>query len=989
MTRYSTKPGVVLVTDVIARLNTVLEARYEVERRLAAGGMATVYVARDLKHDRPVAVKVLKPELAESVGSERFLREIKVTANLQHPHILPLLDSGECDGLLYYVTPLVTGGSLRDRLEQEAPLPVDTAVRIAEQVGAALSYAHSCGVIHRDIKPGNILLTGDTAVVSDFGIAHAIAQASDGELTGPGVALGTPTYMSPEQAFGSDELDERTDQYALGCVLYEMLAGDPPHTGPNAQAILRRKSSEPPGALRLVRDTVPETLERVVMKALGTYPADRFPTMHGFTDSLQSGEISAISFPVRRPRRAGKTVGVAAVVAIVGLGIGIGFWLLNGGSQPLDSNTVVIFPLEDHSADGQESGEGENVATIVGFALGGTEPLKWLDGWDWLTGEERVDPVLIDAGKKVEIARSQLARYYIDGRVVRHLDSVTVILRLHDAEDETMVARGGASGHETVGRLGLLALYELLPSLVDAVTAFDVQSLTERNPAAVLNWLQGEAAYRRGQFGGALDHFSRAVADDSAFAVAALRGAQAGSWIDEYADAEALVDVAINGASRLPERFVHFAHGLRSYIDHDGDSALSGFVRSLEVEPSLPEAWLGVAEVVRYQQPRQMIVSQLGALALEAGAEAPWSRFWLQVRESMDSDALWVAPYDSVAGGAAAIAFSLDSTLTLAIRHLAEAAVRSGDGEEGLELIALLEQSEMDTVKVQALRIMAECVSGGPASVDWSHHGESHVLSLVSVGAELAGNVAQPACARAAFTAILESPAAVVGETFAAVMGLQSLLVALEDWDGIRALLASEEGRSVFGQHLYLLDAGGGAPLQSEAAAVADGEFGDPTARSSVSLWIYAQWLLHESRVGDADTVLSVLRSRGAESEGESLEATLLESLNARLLCIEGDTTGAIDIYRSLREASEFGARSWSPWTAFGAERVALSQLLIERGELREAFAVAAELDDPEPMSYLIYLGESLRIRAEIARRLGHGDLARSIEARRDAMRGN
>src|SRR5512142_755542 len=257
------------MTDAIARLTAALSDRYRIGRELGAGGMATVYLAQDVKHDRKVAVKVLRPELAAVIGGERFLAEIKTTANLQHPHILSLFDSGEADGLVWYVMPYVEGESLRDRLAREHQLPVDEAVRIASEVADALAYAHGHGVIHRDIKPENILLHGGHAQVADFGIALAAARSDGGtRMTETGMSLGTPQYMSPEQAMGEREITPRADVYALGCVLYEMLTGEPPFTGPTAQAIIARVMTEEPRSVTMQRHTVPPQLDAVVRKAL-------------------------------------------------------------------------------------------------------------------------------------------------------------------------------------------------------------------------------------------------------------------------------------------------------------------------------------------------------------------------------------------------------------------------------------------------------------------------------------------------------------------------------------------------------------------------------------------------------------------------------------------------------------------------------------------------------------------------------------------------
>lgn len=269
------------------RLTTALADRYRIEREIGQGGMATVYLAEDLKHKRHVALKVLKPELAAVIGADRFLAEITTTANLQHPHILPLHDSGTVNGTVFYVMPFVEGESLRDRLTREKQLPIADAVRIAREIAGALDYAHRHGVIHRDIKPENILLHDGRAVVADFGIALAASRTDGGNrMTETVMSLGTPHYMSTEQAMGERDLDGRTDVYALGCVLYEMLTGEPPFTGPSAQAIVAKVMGSEPERVTTLRKTVPEYVEDAVLTALEKVPADRFATAVAMSSAL-------------------------------------------------------------------------------------------------------------------------------------------------------------------------------------------------------------------------------------------------------------------------------------------------------------------------------------------------------------------------------------------------------------------------------------------------------------------------------------------------------------------------------------------------------------------------------------------------------------------------------------------------------------------------------------------------------------------------------
>jgi len=330
--------------------------QYEVVDRVGEGGMATVYLARDSRHDRQVAIKVLNSELAETIGAERFLLEIETAANLTHPHILPLHDSGKIDGHLFYVMPYVEGESLRIRLDRETQLPVDDAIRITREVADGLNYAHGQGVIHRDIKPENILLSDGHALIADFGIARAVSVAGGARLTETGLHLGTPPYMSPEQATGELEIDARSDIYALACVTYEMLAGHPPHTGPNAQAIIAKVLTEPARSLQEIRKTVSPGMDHAVGRALERLPADRWTTARQYAEALievprSTGFPATSSLEAVRPIDAGTgwrdVTGrmVVGAMLIAGLSIGLG-WLLGVRSNSrADSAEVTRFPL--------------------------------------------------------------------------------------------------------------------------------------------------------------------------------------------------------------------------------------------------------------------------------------------------------------------------------------------------------------------------------------------------------------------------------------------------------------------------------------------------------------------------------------------------------------------------------------------------------------------------------------------------------------------
>ena len=349
------------MTDPFAELNAALAGHYIIDRELGRGGMARVYLARDVRHERFVALKTLRPEIAMALGRERFLREIKLAARLQHPNILPVYDSGVADGLLFYVMPFVEGESLRERLEREPQLPLDDALQIAREVADALSYAHSHDVVHRDIKPENIMLSGGHAIVTDFGIARAVSAAGGDKLTETGLAIGTPAYMPPEQAAGTGQVDRRSDIYSLACVLYETLAGQPPFTGPTAQAIMARHSLDSVPRLKIVREAIPDALETVIERALEKVPADRYQTAEQFSNALTTASTGRISRVTggRRPTPPGRPRWRRPIPVAGGLLLLAALtWLVIGRRGParpsgtgMDVRRVAVLYFQDQSPD--------------------------------------------------------------------------------------------------------------------------------------------------------------------------------------------------------------------------------------------------------------------------------------------------------------------------------------------------------------------------------------------------------------------------------------------------------------------------------------------------------------------------------------------------------------------------------------------------------------------------------------------------------------
>ena len=423
------------MTDSFAELNTALADRYVIDRELGRGGMALVYLARDVKHERFVALKTLRPEIAMALGRERFLREIKLAAGLQHPNILPVYDSGDAGGTLYYVMPFVEGESLRDRLDREPQLPVDDALQITKEVAEALAYAHSHDVVHRDIKPENIMLSGGHAVVTDFGIARAVSAAGGDKLTQTGLAIGTPVYMPPEQSAGTGQVDRRSDIYSLACVLYETLAGQPPFTGPTAQAIMARHSLDAVPRLKIVRDAIPDDLEAVIERALEKVPADRYQSATDFAKALvaaSTGRVSRVLQPRPARRRWQPPLIAAASVAAIALA----GWLVFGGSGKartlssggaLDANRVAVLYFTDlsrdsslgHVASGLTEGlitELQKVRALAVVSANGVAPFR---------GKE-------DVVSRDSIARALRASTLVAGSVEPVGDRVRATVRLVD-----------------------------------------------------------------------------------------------------------------------------------------------------------------------------------------------------------------------------------------------------------------------------------------------------------------------------------------------------------------------------------------------------------------------------------------------------------------------------------------------------------------------------------------------------------------------------
>jgi eukaryotic-like serine/threonine-protein kinase len=438
------------VTDLLDSLRAAFEGRYTVERLIGQGGMATVYLARDVRHDRPVAIKVLRPELAASIGADRFLREIRVAAHLQHPNILALYDSGEATGFLYYVMPFVEGESLRTRLDREAQLPLPDAIQLTCEIADALHYAHTRRVVHRDIKPENVLIQEGHALVADFGIARAVSDAGGDKLTETGMAVGTPHYMSPEQALAGEHLDGRADQYSLACVFYEMLVGQPPFDGPNAMAILARQSMESVPSLQVVRNSIPDEVEDAVMRALEKTPADRFATVRDFAQALCEADLGPTARRtspraiqavrrttprgVKRPQKTGGrgarfwAVSAAALALLT-----VGAWRL--WHRPAIESGAVTGGLDPHRVAVlyfQGDGAGDSLGYLAdGLTEGLIRDLNQVQGLEVIS-KGGVAPFRGDSISRDSVARALKAGTLVTGEIEKKAGRLRTTVRLVD-----------------------------------------------------------------------------------------------------------------------------------------------------------------------------------------------------------------------------------------------------------------------------------------------------------------------------------------------------------------------------------------------------------------------------------------------------------------------------------------------------------------------------------------------------------------------------
>ena len=651
------------MTEALDRLTKALSDRYVIERELGAGGMATVYLAEDLKLHRKVALKVLRPELAAALGPERFLREIEIAARLHHPHILALHDSGEADGFLYYVMPFAEGESLRDRLNREKQLPLDDALQFAREVADALSYAHSHDVVHRDIKPENILLEAGHAVIADFGIARAITEAGGEALTETGIAIGTPQYMSPEQAAGSKELDGRSDVYSLGCVLYEMLGGEPPFTGPTVESIVHQHITVEAPPITNLRAAVPAEIAGTIARALAKAPADRFSPAAQFAEALTTPQAAPRPIetpPATVPASVRGKRNVIAYAAIAVLAIIGAYTLISRTGGPLESATaaetpkLAVLPFDnlgssqdEYFADGITEEMTSRIAEISGLrVISRQSTIQYKDSEKTLQqiGEELSVAYILEGTIRTDRASDGSGQVRVTPQLIRVSDDAHLWTDRYTAS----LVPGEIFGIQE----------QIANQVAEALDVTLLEPERRRLAARPTDDLAAWEYYLRGNFYfnrssriednlAAADMYERAVARDSAFAIAWARVAGAygaayqGSGAAEHLmKARGALDRAFDLEPNLPEAHTGVA-GLQ-YVQGQYEQAVEAMSKVLRGRPNDATVWflMGLAQrrLGRWEEATDALTRAVELNPAAAGVIENFARTHLYMRGYAEAD---------------------------------------------------------------------------------------------------------------------------------------------------------------------------------------------------------------------------------------------------------------------------------------------------------------------------------------------------------------
>jgi eukaryotic-like serine/threonine-protein kinase len=930
-----------MTTDLHEHLQSTLGSAYTLERELGGGGMARVFVATEAALGRRVVVKVLPPEVASEVSAERFRREIRLAAHLQHPHIVPVLSAGSADGLLYYTMPFVDGESLRDRLRRERQLPVDDAVRIACEVAGALDHAHRQGVLHRDVKPENVLLEDGQAVVADFGVARAIAQAAGETLTSPGLAVGTPAYMSPEQATGERDLDARSDVYALGCVLYEMLAGQPPFTGPTPQAVIAKRLVGPPPLLRELRPSVPAHVERATMRALALVPADRFATAADVARALQSSMAGAPTDVTAPSRQRGRVMRPLLVGGVTALALALGaaaYFTRASRSGGLDENLLAVAPFDVFGPEHALWREG--MVDLLSRNLDGAGPLRTVPPTVVIRRSAgRADPAAAAA-----LGRRTGARLVVYGSVVGAGDSVRITATLLDAASGRSEAEVEVRGHPSrIDRLADSLTLGLLRELgrTRPVGAVRRSALGATSLPALKAFLRGEYFYRRSQWDSVVAYHQRAVALDSTLALSYWHLYRAHTWgLNTPVDSTVVREWRLRAralAGRLAPRESLLVAGALLREETGGDFDAPSFEAAAKA--------IGLLEELTRRYPED-------AEAWYELGEAHFHRFEL----TLVSDAQLLATFDR--------AIVIDPAFAPAYGHAIQLALVLYGVDSARRYIAAqraLGPGGLTAAQFAAVEWLADSAHVAPRRADAVLNTLPPEVLFAEVALafrrgtdslELGVRVARALFAREA-----------VGRLGADYRGVfRGAIPALLYRGHVREAYERSVGREgLWSQTLVELALFGPMP--------------DDTARARFAVWLATGWLNVAGRAepwwgarGDTATLLGLARlaDSAARAPGppdlKRVFRHQSEAIRAYLALARRDTAGAV---RHLLAVPDSAYQQWP------LDRLVLAQLLSAQGRDREAWAVLGEppfvLRDPARIAEVFWALE----RARVAERLG------------------
>ena len=943
-------------------LSGIVANRYRIERQIGQGGMAQVFLATDITRDVMVAVKAPKPELVMQLGAERFGREVQITTKLQHPLIVPVLDSGfAADGVPFYVMPYIQGELLEQRLGRTGALPIEEAITIASDVLDGLIYAHNLGFVHRDVKPANVMLSGGHALLADFGIARAVERADNRQLTESGFALGTAEYMSPEQAAGDTQLDGRSDIYSVACVLYEMLVGGPPFTAPTARGVMARHFVDPVPSIRTVRDTVPVKLELAVMTALSKTPVDRFADAAAFKAALKDPTLREITAAVRPP-----TARAARRARVIGAGIGVLalagaalFWRARSAdAATLDPNRVMVYPFVLPDGFAGPKSAGEDVATIIGNALDAAEPLKWVDGWSLLDPAARENVRTMTHESARHIARDKRCAKFLTGRLVSDRDSVRVFLTLHDTQGDSVLAQGDAVGVASdPWRQGLSAVSAILPRLIPGGVTDVSGEWKTRPPGAVANFLLGESEFRRVHMREALDHYRKAITVDTTFATAALRGAQAASWNHKNIEAVGMVRLALT--QPLAPRYRDFALGVQHYIDGHADSAIVHLEAAVAADPDMGVAWQQLGEVYTHLLPLRGNTDSLADLAFGAARR-------------------------------------LDTAAVNSLLHPIQIRLRRADLAGAAPLLASFLAVHPDSQLVGSLAILGACVKSNGDTAQIRRDVSTRAADAVLAAVEFGGRGASSPCGMRLFAALLAidtGPSIEAdGRRGAATLGLIGTYLARGDTASARAALDATLTRWGFGESYALLVAPILPAWAARAREIATRDsithgINYAALRTPRRLWELGVFEARSGRVQVAAGVAAELHRRAAQKPTLQYEESLAQSLDGFLHLAAGDSTAAITAFTAvITGGGTGGAVTWDEAWPHAADRLALAELLMARRQYQQAMDIAEVFDSPK-LVHLVYLRPSLELRARAAKALGNSLAEQHYLSRLAALR--